>query len=103
MMRRRRNESNPGSGVADLSDPRVNFLARQLTALARFGALRHFNLQFFGLHQVLAGHAKADGSYFLVGTILGISIRKIDVPLGIFTAFAVIALPPDPSHCATQA
>src|SRR5258707_1113452 len=102
MMRRRRDKPNPRSGVADLGDPGIDLLARQLAAFTRFGPLRHFDLQFFGFYEVEAGHAKAPGSYLLDGTVLGISIRKRDIPFRIFTAFTGIALAANPVHRDSQ-
>ena len=40
------------------SKRRRPFASGQLSAFARFGALRYFDLQFFGTDQIFAGHTK---------------------------------------------
>src|SRR5437868_15102710 len=44
-MGRRRNQADARRRVADLRDPGVRLMARQLTAFARLRALRHLDLQ----------------------------------------------------------
>ena len=51
--------------MPDAADPVVHFMAGQLAAFTRLGTLRHFDLQFFGIGQVVAGYAEPAGSDLL--------------------------------------
>ena len=82
VMRRRRNQSHAGGRVAHLGNPRVNLAARQLAAFAGLGALRHLDLDFLGIDQVLAGHAKARRSHLFDGAVARIAVwqRTVSAP-----------------------
>ena len=58
VVRRRRDEAHARRGVAHLGDPRVDFGAGQLAALAGLGALGHLDLQLARVDQVVAGDAE---------------------------------------------
>ena len=53
VMRRRRDESDAGRGVPRLRDPRIHLGAGQLAAFAGLRALRHLDLQFPRVDQVV--------------------------------------------------
>jgi protein-S-isoprenylcysteine O-methyltransferase Ste14 len=57
--------------VAGSGDPRVNLVWRQLTTLARLGALGHFNLDVVSVSEIHAGHAKATRCNLFDGTATG--------------------------------
>ena len=59
VMRRRRNQADTRRRVPRLRDPRIHLVPGQLTALAGLGALRHLDLQFVGVDQILAGHTES--------------------------------------------
>ena len=59
VMRRRGNQCHAGRGIARLCNPRIDLLARKMAALAGLCALRHFDLDLFGVDQILARHAEA--------------------------------------------
>ena len=59
VMRRRRYQPDSRRRVAHFGDPRVNFAPGQLAALSRLGALRHLDLEFSCLRQIIACHAEA--------------------------------------------
>ena len=65
VMRRRRNQRYARGGMAQLGDELVDLVAGQLSALAGLGALRHFDLQFVGVDQVLGGDAEARRGHLL--------------------------------------
>ena len=98
VVRRWRDQTNSGSRVTRLGDPRINFGARQLTTLTGLRALRHLDLYFLGVDQILAGHTEATGRHLLNGGVLGITVRQNFVPLGVFTALAGVALTTDTVH-----
>ncbi len=94
MMRRRRNEADPRRGTAHFGYPRVHFTSGQLPAFARLGALRHLDLDFVGIHQVMRRDAESARRNLLDGAAAGIAVRIRNVTRGIFPAFAVLLLPP---------
>ena len=67
VMRRRRNQAHPRNRVAHARDLRIHLVAGKLAAFAGFGALRHLDLQFVGVHQVIDGDAEAAGGHLLDG------------------------------------
>src|SRR5881409_1352024 len=58
VMRRRRDEADPGGRIAHPGDDLVDLAAGQLAALAWLGALRHLDLQDVGIDQVFGGDAE---------------------------------------------
>ena len=74
MVRRRRNQANARRRIADFGDPRIDFMARELTALARLGALGHLDLQLPGHDQVFTGNAKTGRGHLLDRAILRIAV-----------------------------
>ena len=58
MVRRRGNQADAGGRVTHLRDPRIHLGTGQFAAFAGLRALRHLDLEFFRLRQVLARHAE---------------------------------------------
>src|SRR5712672_2078591 len=88
MMRRWRNERSAGCGVPQTCDVLRDFRGRQLAALAWLRALRHFDLDFIGVHQVFRGHAESSRRYLLDPVV---SLRSIVINTWILATFAGIA------------
>ena len=73
VVRRRGDEPDAGGGPADLGDPRVDLVGRELAALAGLGALGHLDLDVLGEGEVLGGDAEAAGGDLLdLGAALGV-------------------------------
>ena len=98
VMRRRRDESDARSRKTNFRDPRINFAAGQLAAFAGLRALRHLDLQFLRVDEVLARDAEAAGSDLLDGAVPGIAVGIVHVARGIFAAFAGVALAANAVH-----
>ena len=98
VVRRRRNQFDTGRRMADLRDPGIHFRPRQLTALTRFRALGHLDLQFLGLGQIVARYAKTPRSHLLDRAILGIAIGFEHVAGRIFATLAGIAAAAETVH-----
>src|SRR5262245_39274239 len=85
--------------MAHFRNPRVNLAAGKLPPFAGFGPLRHLDLQFLGVDQIVAGDAKPARGDLLDGAVLRVApLVRPDVALGIFTALARIALAADAIH-----
>ncbi len=93
VVRRRRDQADPGPGIAQARDQFVHLVARQLAALAGLGALRDLDLQHFGVDQVLSGDAEAAR-----GDLLDLAALGGAIACGIFTAFAGIAAAAEAVH-----
>ena len=65
MMGRRRDQSDPGGRIAGLRHPRIHFFARKMSALARFCALGHLDLDLLRAAQVRACDAETSRSHLL--------------------------------------
>ena len=74
VMRRRRNQRHPRGRVADLRNPGIDLVPRELATLARLGALRHLDLQVVGVDQVLARDAEAGRRHLLDGAAARIAV-----------------------------
>ena len=85
MVGRRRDERDARNGVARLGDDVVHLVARQLSPLARLGTLRHLDLYFLGIGQVLRRHAEASR-----GNLLRLAAKRDALEL-LVEAFAVLA------------
>ena len=93
MVRRRGNQAHAGGGQPGLGDPRVHLAAWQMAALAGLRALRHFDLNFLGAHQIFAGHAETAGGHLLdLGTALRVQT------LFHFAALAGVGTSAQPVH-----
>jgi hypothetical protein len=60
--------------VAHFGDPGIDLAPGKLAAFARLGALRHLDLQFLGVDQVLAGDAKTAAGHLLDGAVARIAV-----------------------------
>ena len=60
-MRRRADQSHTGSGTPGFRDRVVDFVAWQFAALARFGSLSHFDLDFVGVGEIVSRHSESTG------------------------------------------
>ena len=65
MVRRRGNQRYARDGIPGLGNHLVHLEARELTSLARLGALADLDLDLLRIHQVLCRHAEASGSDLL--------------------------------------
>src|SRR6266496_93835 len=83
-------------------DWRVNLVSWELAALARFGALGDFNLQFFSVNKVVASHAEAAGGDLFNRAVTRVSIRIKEISIRIFAAFAGVALATEAIHGNSQ-
>src|SRR5438270_6465175 len=102
VMRRRRDEAHAWNGMADAGNNAVDLVSWKLAALAWFGALRHFNLQLVGVHEIVCGYTETGRGYLLHG-----AAAKITVGIGIeaslvFSAFAGIGFAADAVHGDSQ-
>ena len=76
----------------------IDLVSRQLTAFAGLGSLRHLDLQFVGVDEILARHTEAARCHLLDRAAPGIAVRQRDEPLGILAAFAGVRLPAEAVH-----
>ena len=98
VMRRRRNQPHARDRMAHPRDHLVHFVARQLAALAGLRALRHLDLQFVGVHQVIRGHAEPRARHLLDRAARQSPFGRAETRL-VLAAFAGIAiLPADAVH-----
>src|SRR6266852_3732428 len=98
MMRRWGDQPDAGSRVADLGNPGIDLVAGKLAAFARLGALGHFDLQLFGVDQILAGDAEPAGGDLLDSAVARVAIGIEGVSGGVLTALAGVALAADAVH-----
>src|SRR5690625_5249067 len=61
----RGNQPHTRGGNADFSNPRIDLIGWQLTALTWLGALGHLDLNIGAVIKVVAGNAKAPGGHLL--------------------------------------
>src|SRR3954463_10948409 len=97
-MRRRRDEADTRRRVADLRNPRIDLVARQLSAFTRLGALRHLDLQILGVDEVLAGDAEARRRDLLDGAAPPVAVGVALLARRTLAAFAGVRLPSFPVY-----
>ena len=97
-MRRRRNQANSRDRVPQARDHIVNFVAGELAAFTRLRALRHLDLKFVGVDQVIGSDAEARRSHLLNRTAPPVAVRVFLVALFVFAAFTGVRLPADAVH-----
>jgi len=102
MVGRRRDQANARRRMSCLSDPRVHLAPRQVAALARLCSLRHFNLNFPGVVQVVDMHAEPARGHLLDGAGAGISVFIHNIPLRILAALAAVGFAAQPVHSHRQ-
>src|SRR5260370_14666096 len=95
VVRRRRNERSAWRGVADARDVFADFFGGQLAALAGFGALGHFDFEFFSVDEIIRGDSKTPRSD-LVDLVGGGRLEEI--VMGIFAALDGIGAGTDLSN-----
>ena len=98
MVRRRRDQTHARRAVPDAGDFLVDLVAGQLAPFARLGALRHLDLQFLRVDQVLAGHAEASAGHLLDGAIAAVAVGVELIAGRVFAPFAGVALGAQPIH-----
>src|SRR3954453_5053140 len=98
MVWRRGDEPHAWNRVPDPSDGFVYLMPGQLSAFARLGALRHFNLELIGIHQVMRRDAEASGSHLLDGASLGIAVRQRRKTYFVLATFACFRSSADAVH-----
>ena len=98
VMRRRRNQSDAGRRVANLRDEIVDLVAGKLAAFARLRALRHLDLQFVGVDEVVTGDAEARRGDLLDRAAAEVAVRIAHEARGILAALAGVALAADAVH-----
>src|SRR5262245_28473618 len=77
---------------------RRHFMPRELTALTRLGALRHFYLKLLGSNEVLWRHPEARGRHLLDRAVRKIAVFEGLEPLSGLTTFSSVALGTEPVH-----
>lgn len=87
VMRRRRNEPNARGAVTKPGDEFRDHVTRQLAALAGLGPLHDLDLDCFGAHEILGGHAEARRRRLLDPAVVPIAVRRVIVRR-VLTAFA---------------
>ena len=98
VVRRRRNQAYPWCGMPYAANPFIHFMAGQLPTFTRLGTLRHFDLQFSSVAEVITGYSKTTGSHLFDGRTFPIAIFfgfKADL---VFTAFATVAFAANTVH-----
>src|SRR5262249_21158720 len=98
VVRRRRDQADPGGRVANLGDVLVHLVTGQLPAFSRLGALRDLDLQLVGVDEVIAGHAETAGGDLVDGAAAQVSVLVPDVTDGILPALARVRLAADAVH-----
>ena len=98
VMRRRRNQTYARNRVPQARDHVIHFVSRKLAAFARLRALRHLDLQFGRVHQVIRGHAESRRSHLLHRAAPRISVGIPFVALFVFAAFAGVRHSADAVH-----
>ena len=88
---RRRDQLNAGGGLPHPADILVNLVARQLSALAGFGALGHLDLQVGCVDQVVGGHTEPARGHLLDGAAAGVAVLVQLVAPVVLSALAGVA------------
>ena len=81
-----------------LRDDLVHLVAGQLAAFAGLGALRHLDLQFVGVDQVVGGDAEAAAGHLLDGAAAQIAVGVALEARFVFAAFAGVGHAADAVH-----
>ena len=90
MVRRRRDQAHAGDGKARLRDDCIHLVAGQLTAFAGLGPLRHLDLDFVRVDQIVGRHTEAAAGHLLDGAAARVAIGIGLEALFVFAAFAGI-------------
>ena len=95
---RRRDQPHARGGAPGLGDPRVDLLARQLSALAGLGPLGDLDLKIVGVDQVLAGHPETARGHLLDRAPSQVAVLVGREPLGVLSALSGVRPSADPVH-----
>ena len=98
VVRRRRDEPDPGRGVPGRGDPGVDLAPGQLAALAGLGALGHLDLQVVGVHEVLARDPEAPRGDLLDRAAPEVAVRVGREPVRVLAALAGVRPAADAVH-----
>ena len=98
VMWRRRDQPDARDGMPQLRDDLVNFVARELAAFTGFRALRHLDLEFVGIDEVIRGHAEACRCDLLDRAAAKIAIRIGTETRFVLAAFTGVRLAADAIH-----
>src|ERR1035438_9367658 len=98
VVRRRRNQADARRGEPRFGDPRINLAAGQFAALARLRALGHLDLKLLRVDEVLARHTEAAGRDLFDRAVLRVAVGQRNIALGVFAAFAGVALAAEAVH-----
>ena len=97
-MRRGRNEADTGDRMPQTRDHVVRFVSGKLATLAGLRALRHLDLKFVGVDEVICSHTEACRCHLLDRAATPVTVRIFVIALFIFAALAGIRLPADAVH-----
>ena len=98
VVRRRRDQHDPGRRMAQARDHLGDLEAGQLPAFAGLGALRHLDLEFAALVEILSGDAEAARGHLLDRGIRIVAVWQLLVAGGVLAAFARDGARPDAVH-----
>src|SRR6266566_8096372 len=76
----------------------VNLMTRKLPAFTRLCALRHLDLQFVSVDQIIRSHAESGGCYLLDRAATPVTVRVFLVALFVLATFAGVRPSSDPVH-----
>ena len=98
MVRRRRDQLNPRRRVTHRSNPRIDFSTGQLATFAGLGTLRHFNLKFLCIYQIVARDTESTGGDLFNCAVFRVTVGFEEIPRRILSPFAGVALAANPVH-----
>ena len=98
VVRRRRDQTNPGCTVPGTSNPVIYFEAGQLPTFAGLGPLRHLDLQFTGIAQVMARDPKPARCHLFDRRIHIIAVGQWRESLLVFAPLARITFAANTIH-----
>src|SRR4051794_28256513 len=88
--------------MSNPANPIVHFVARQLPSFAWFSTLRHFDLQFGSVGQVIAGYPEPGRSHLLNSRAFPVAIGLAFKAYFVFAAFTAVAFATNPVHGNSQ-
>ena len=98
MVRGRGNQTYAGDRMAHARDDLIHLVTGQLAALAGLGPLRHFDLQFVGVDQIVGRDAEAARRHLLDGAAAQVSVGIALEALFVFAALAGVGPPAHAIH-----
>ena len=88
----------PGMEWRSFGDEVIHLVAGQLAAFAGLCALRHLDLQFVGVDQIICGHAEAAAGHLLYGAAAQIAVLVALEAVFVLAAFAGVGHAADAVH-----